>query len=442
MRNFTYLWFALISVFTTVIAGTPVEVQIFNSEEFSYGESYEEVTVHLPENRSWTRISYTQQYIGGIGTRRDNWDRIASTHIVTPEGLVEISRDITDYGFTTVHTRDVSKFARLLDGNVTFRLYLTTWTSGDWEARSVLTYYDDGRMNDQATFVIPVTGMSHIANDANPGSAYTINYNGIQFPPGLTRVHLFSYATGHSQAEEFGPRRTLTYAIDGVNVGARSPWNTNCDHCDNHGTKFDRSGWCPGAPVPFINFETRDPLLIASGDHNISIEFNGLRAYWMVGLAVAAFIDTPTPTPSPIPTDTVTPVETATEMPTRSATPTPQQDTPTPYPTYTGIPPSIPLAGYWNTNIPSSAGLQVMALVQDRGDGVSEVELYYQGTPIAALLDDGSQNDFSAGDGLYGFYFPVGDIGEHNLRIFFEVKANGRWTGTSQPWPFLSVDDR
>lgn len=416
----TFLFTVALSTAALAQSTDPVEIEIFTGEELSFGEAYEEVTVDLPADGNWTRVVLTTAYDAGIGSKRDPWDRIAATQIVLPNGeLVEIMRDITDYGFTTVHSRDLTRFLPLLEGQVTFRMYLTSWTSGIWNVRQILTYYQEGNANERADVVVPITGMDGYENNADPGGPYEKTYK-MTLPGGLTRLQLYGHATGHTQEEEFGPRRRITISIDGTPVGSVAPWQTNCDHCDNHGTTFNRSGWCPGRSVPFILLTTTDPALIGPGDHNVTIAFDGLRKRWEVGLLAAGFRDQPTPTP------TVTPSVTATPTPTPSPTP--------------GQPPTmsaIAAAGYVNSDVAAGQASSLLFWCftgAAGGTNVQRVEVHYNGYPTGLILD-------TVDPDVFQLLLPLGagDLRQPGT-LELEFVPIGLDGTPGRSWPYLHIE--
>lgn len=136
---------------------------------------------------------------------------------------------------------------------------------------------------------------------------------------------------------------------------------------------------------------------------------------------VASGIATPTPALTTTPTPPVTP------------TPTPPQPTATPTP-----PPGAPrllMAGYGSSEIQvGQQGMaQFLALTANPGQGV--VEVTYNGLPIGiTLMDDGTQGDFAARDGVFG------------RQVVFTPTAPGRLpfdmvlSDEGWPWPYLRVE--
>lgn len=396
-----------------------VEVPVFTGEEFTFGERYEEVTVTLPQE-DFNYIILYNQYVAGLAGERDPWDRIAATQIVLPGGeIIELSRDITDYGFTTQETRDITRFGPLLKGQVTFRMYLTTWTDGKWNVNSRILFRNDTWKRDRAEWVVPVSDMILHNNTADPGGEYTVSYNGITFPPGANRVDLHTYLTGHTQEEEFGPRRAINFTIDGMDMGTARPWRTDCDHCDNHGTTFNRSGWCPGAKVGFFNFLSRDPAITQAGDKNIAFTFDGLKASWEVSMVALGFNEPPPATPTPTPT------------PIFAATPTPTATPDTSQPAA-----SVALAGYMGSDL-SYDQPSTMTLMAVLGGGdpmaVRSVRLYYQGVGTEVTLDPLSPD-------VYQLVLPFMPMSfSRPTDLLLELAAEPGAGSLTSPWPYLTI---
>ncbi|MBN2054355.1 lamin tail domain-containing protein, partial [bacterium] len=107
--------------------------------------------------------------------------------------------------------------------------------------------------------------------------------------------------------------------------------------------------------------------------------------------------------------------------------------------------PQILTAGYWTTDLSSRAvdDFLVRALVSDPlGVGIKTVELFYQFTPTGIkLLDDGMHQDGAAGDGIFGFSFPIDPwaVELESGRHVFSLMATTYDGRSSDAWPYLTV---
>lgn len=103
-----------------------------------------------------------------------------------------------------------------------------------------------------------------------------------------------------------------------------------------------------------------------------------------------------------------------------------------------GADPFIPLAGYWDTHIDTTNGgtLTLLALVTEV---IDNIEVFAGGQPTGIYLkDDGSQGDFGAGDGVYGFQAPIGP-GAPSTQVVLELIATNSTGGRSDIWPYLNI---
>ncbi|MBN1296199.1 lamin tail domain-containing protein, partial [bacterium] len=105
--------------------------------------------------------------------------------------------------------------------------------------------------------------------------------------------------------------------------------------------------------------------------------------------------------------------------------------------------PFIYMAGFMDTRITAEGGGDFTLLAVTTGSApVTVVELYYYGLPTGVyLMDDGRNNDFSAGDGVFGLSFHVNagtfPAGDYALQLrAFDVLGN-----RSDLWPYLTLTE-
>jgi PKD repeat protein len=99
--------------------------------------------------------------------------------------------------------------------------------------------------------------------------------------------------------------------------------------------------------------------------------------------------------------------------------------------------PMIMLGGVWDTALTSADGgtLSLLAYVP----GAETVDILYGDRPTGArLLDDGSQGDFGAGDGVWGLKAPVGS-GLPAGRWIWQLQATAAGGETSDTFPYLTI---
>jgi hypothetical protein len=98
------------------------------------------------------------------------------------------------------------------------------------------------------------------------------------------------------------------------------------------------------------------------------------------------------------------------------------------------------LGGYWDTNIrPNSYGLlRMIAFVPEPSTEI--VQLYYRGSAVGLFLyDDGSHNDFGAGDDVYGAVRLLDPIAS-GVQVVLEIGAQSSHGTYSPLWPYLVVE--
>ncbi|MBN2054727.1 hypothetical protein JW905_07385, partial [bacterium] len=108
--------------------------------------------------------------------------------------------------------------------------------------------------------------------------------------------------------------------------------------------------------------------------------------------------------------------------------------------------PFLLMAGYEYTTLYESAGGRFICLAAvhdpDGLQDVASVEIHYAGLPTGCFLrDDGTQSDFAAGDGVYGYVVTIGEglmtgmAGEYTLELVVTDTQGNR----SDPWPYFIV---
>ncbi|MBN2055241.1 hypothetical protein JW905_09985 [bacterium] len=104
------------------------------------------------------------------------------------------------------------------------------------------------------------------------------------------------------------------------------------------------------------------------------------------------------------------------------------------------VPPMIYAAGYWDTEISTAFGGPFTMLAAVLDEDVDTVEIYIGGAPTGALLmDDGSQGDWAANDGLYSL--AIGDVGPGVPpgQFLAEIVATDLAGNQSMMWPYLEI---
>jgi hypothetical protein len=105
--------------------------------------------------------------------------------------------------------------------------------------------------------------------------------------------------------------------------------------------------------------------------------------------------------------------------------------------------PAVFAAGFGQTDVTFLRGgtLQILALiVDDQGTARTSVELHYDGLPTGVfLLDDGSQGDYQADDGIYGYQITLGPNQLPPNAYLFELLARDAEGKSSALWPYLEV---
>jgi hypothetical protein len=107
--------------------------------------------------------------------------------------------------------------------------------------------------------------------------------------------------------------------------------------------------------------------------------------------------------------------------------------------TVDNTPPTILVAGWWDTYVTSSSGgtITMVALCQD--EDVESVQIYYDGVPTGVfLVDDGTQGDQTPGDGLFTLSVAAGP-GLAPAAYLLELVAVDQAGNESMVWPYLEI---
>lgn len=203
----------------------------------------------------------------------DFWDRRASLSVVRHEKdpatgkdverLTEIFRFVTPYRVGTSWSTDVTELRPLLSGDVTLRLFITTYVGpghamgAGWLA-DVSFDMVGGLPPRLPIAVIPLWDGREFpyGNPAKPISASVVPQT-VTLPPNAGSVAVRAFVTGHGQGNldncaEFC-RRTHQFNV-GAAQFSREIWRTDCATTAAPGQfgtySYPRAGWCPGASVP------------------------------------------------------------------------------------------------------------------------------------------------------------------------------------------------
>lgn len=196
---------------------------------------------------------------GGCG----EWDRVASIDAKDKEGnWFQIIKYITPYKKACIHSIDLTDYASILQGKVTFRVNCATLDNG--------YLYDLSFDYSQGTPPYKYSTVKEVWKDYFPFGDYanqqpvdTFNYT---YPDNAVASKLKLISTGHGwgdlntfNAAEFY-EATHNVWVNGVKTFTQHNWtdcNPNPDGCQNqNGTyKIDRAGWCPGAIAKPFDFD-------------------------------------------------------------------------------------------------------------------------------------------------------------------------------------------
>lgn len=197
----------------------------------------------------------------------DPWDRVAHIEAKGHNGeWIEIIRYITPYGIACDHTIDLTDFASMLQGKITFRVNYVTFAGGfdynlrlDYRAGTPEYKYSQVQELWEATY--------DFGDFANLQPVPTLN---IAHPENAETSKIKLVSTGHGwygdgtqnntgNAAEFY-EATHNVWVNGEETYEQHNWlncNPNPDACNNQlGTwTFNRAGWCPGAIAPWFDYD-------------------------------------------------------------------------------------------------------------------------------------------------------------------------------------------
>ncbi|MDN5202893.1 peptide-N-glycosidase F-related protein [Fulvivirgaceae bacterium BMA10] len=193
------------------------------------------------------------------GNGCDPWDRAAFIEMITEENgqekIYEIGRYITPYKIGCNWTIDVSDYRNLLQGTVSLKSHIDTWTNPGWSLTVNFKFIE----GEPEYSNIQVENLWY-----TQGVAYGVPEKPIPYPDGNVDIHSNAQkvkvkivTTGHSfgntgNAAEFFPA-DHQLMINNEAKFTHHLWRSDCaqNPCSpQFGTwKFARAGWCPGADV-------------------------------------------------------------------------------------------------------------------------------------------------------------------------------------------------
>jgi hypothetical protein len=223
-----------------------------------------EVEAELPSYQGAFNEIFGQLVIGCPSGGCDEWDRISGIEVKGHNGQwYEIIRYITPYGVACNGSAiDLTDFMSVLQGKITFRVYLGTLGNGFLYS-----------LNLNYTAGIPPNPYSSITelwketyDFGNPADLQPVPNRNVQFPANTNKAKLKLVSTGHGwgsnntgNAAEFHDD-THHIWVNGVQTFEQRNWsdcNPNPDGCQpQNGTWFyDRAGWCPGSIAPWFDYD-------------------------------------------------------------------------------------------------------------------------------------------------------------------------------------------
>lgn len=207
----------------------------------------------------------------------DPWDRYAHIQLESQGRIIEIGRYITPYGNNWCDwTLDVTEYRNLLQGEVTLKSFIETWSNGwaisvDFEFISGTADYEYVKVDNLWQDYYFVYGDT-IFNTLNlPSRQITI-------PANAEKTVVRVVNTGHGQgntgnAAEFLPR-THEIRVNGQMAHEHNLWNDDCNQnpCSPQGGtwEFGRAGWCPGQEVTPADFDITS--LVTPGE-TVSLDY-------------------------------------------------------------------------------------------------------------------------------------------------------------------------
>ncbi len=240
----------------------------------------------------------------------DRWDRAGNIRLALDGGPdIEIVRFMTSYGGRTDHEVDVTHLAPLLRGQRRIRAFVDTWVSPGWRIDFALRYTPAAEQS-PATWAAPVCYTDALTGEEMPEGMEAM----IEVPPGLARVVLKVFSTGHctdgTDADEFISKANVI-SVDGVVVARYHPWRNDCrDFRERNpytarwtdgswSSDYHRSGWCPGVEVLPVEFDLTDHL--TPGRHVLRFLVEDIRprndeghyGYWRISAHVVGWSEPP-----------------------------------------------------------------------------------------------------------------------------------------------------
>jgi len=196
---------------------------------------------------------------GGCGA----WDRVASVDARDKEGnWIQIIKYITPYGVACIHHIDLTDYASILQGKVSFRVNCGTLDNGFLYDLS-FDYQPGTPLHKYSTVKEVWKNYYPFGDYATPQPVELFNYS---YPENTVSSKLKLVSTGHgwgnlntSNAAEFYDA-THNIWVNGAKIFTQHNWtdcNPNPDGCQpQNGTyKYDRAGWCPGSIAQPFNFD-------------------------------------------------------------------------------------------------------------------------------------------------------------------------------------------
>lgn len=212
---------------------------------------------------------------GGCG----EWDRLASIDAKSHDGeWFEIIRYITPYGVPCSHSIDLTDYASLLHGKVSFRFNCQTFDNGFlWK---LTLNYQPGEPDFLYSTVFQVWQDTYPFGDY--ANLQPVEEWDFQFPSNAVASTLKLVSTGHGWGQNNTGNAAEFYEathhvwVNGDQTFTQHNWNVcnpNPDGCQpQNGTWFhNRAGWCPGSIAPWFDFNMTP--FIAEGNVNLKYVF-------------------------------------------------------------------------------------------------------------------------------------------------------------------------
>jgi hypothetical protein len=189
----------------------------------------------------------------------DWWDRLGHLSIMQGKLEVEVARFITPFRVGADLTLDVTDLQRLLEGDVTMRLFIDTWVGpggangAGWMVDASFDFVG-GQPTPDPYAVIPLWPPQSIVY-GDP-SKPTAQYANVTIPDGANGGKVIALVTGHGQgnADNCGEFCEKEHTITVGTASAKTKiWRDDCATTAAPGQsgsyQYPRAGWCPGAIV-------------------------------------------------------------------------------------------------------------------------------------------------------------------------------------------------